>query len=64
MTDLYEDLAPRSRTGPRITAAGVGSIVAWIGGVAGLLALAAVLLARDVAVAGPVGVPARSGQAG
>ncbi|MEQ4716635.1 hypothetical protein [Nonomuraea sp. B19D2] len=48
-------------TGPEITAAGVGSIVAWIGGVAGLLAFAALFLARDVAVAGPAGVPTRSG---
>ncbi|WP_206058013.1 MFS transporter, partial [Nonomuraea zeae] len=33
--------------GGRITAAGVGSTVAWIGGVAGLLALGSILLMRD-----------------
>ncbi|MEV0230112.1 MFS transporter [Nonomuraea sp. NPDC050786] len=47
--------------GPRITAAGVGSIVGWIGGVAGLLAFAAVFLARDVDVPGSARVPTRSG---
>jgi hypothetical protein len=36
-----------------ITAAGVGSTVAWIGGVAGLLALVSILLMRDVTVARP-----------
>ncbi|KAB8191092.1 MFS transporter [Nonomuraea phyllanthi] len=40
-------------TGPSVTAAGVGSIVGWVGGVAGLLAFAAILLAGDIVVAAP-----------
>jgi hypothetical protein len=39
--------------GSRITAAGVGTTIAWLGTVAGLLAFATVLLMRDVTVASP-----------
>ncbi|MFF4624862.1 MFS transporter [Nonomuraea jabiensis] len=39
--------------GPRVTAGGVGATVAWIGGVAGVLAFAALLAMREVAVAAP-----------
>ncbi|MFI7230704.1 hypothetical protein ACIBO5_46500 [Nonomuraea angiospora] len=39
--------------GPRVTAGGVGATVAWIGGVAGVLAFTALLAMRDTAVTAP-----------
>jgi MFS family permease len=45
--------------GPRVTAGGLGATVAWIGGVAGVPAVAAKHALRDTAVTAPPKVPAR-----